>query len=88
MSKLTKCSAVAAVAALGCLGAQGVTYTYWQGPACGDWWNAANWSAGVPVGGDFVPRFSRAHAPEAGSAIAVTNAAAVDCAYLPSLPVG
>lgn len=82
MSKLTKCSAVAAVAALGCLGAQGVTYTYWQGPACGDWWNAANWSAGVPVGGDFVPRFSRAHAPEAGSAIAVTNAAAVDCAYL------
>ena len=82
MSKLTKCSAVAAVAALGCLGAQGVTYTYWQGPACGDWWNAANWSAGVPVGGDFVPRFSRTQAPDAGSAIAVTNAAAIDCAYL------
>ena len=82
MSKLTKCSAVAAVAALGCLGAQGVTYTYWQGPACGDWWNAANWSAGVPIGSDFVPRFSRTQAPDAGSAIAVTNAAAVDCAYL------
>lgn len=62
--------------------ASGSVYTYWNGPECGDWWNASNWTQGVPTGGDCVPRFSEAGYPNTGTTIAITNAAAIDCAFI------
>lgn len=62
--------------------ASGTVYTYWNGPECGDWWNASNWTQGVPTGGDCVPRFSQAGYPNVGTTIAITNAAAIDCAFI------
>lgn len=71
-----------AVAAIACMNAHGVTYTYWNGPECGDWWSEANWTSGVPKGSDIVPRFSKAEKPDAGTTVAITNAAAIDCPYM------
>lgn len=62
--------------------ASAVTYTYWRGPENGDWWTAANWTQGVPVGSTYVPRFSLANQPNAGTTVVVTNAAAIDCDYI------
>ncbi len=71
-----------AVAAIACVEAHGVTYTYWNGPECGDWWSEANWTSGVPKGSDLVPRFPKAEKPDAGTTVSITNAAAIDCSYL------
>ena len=71
-----------AVAAIACMKAHGVTYTYWNGPECGDWWSEANWTSGVPKGSDLVPRFSKAQSVDVGSTISISNAAAIDCPYM------
>ena len=62
--------------------ASAVTYTYWRGPENGDWWEAANWTQGVPVGSSFVPRFSLVNQPNAGTTVVITNAVDIDCGYI------